>query len=433
MPLQTTPQFKAVRWRMLLSSLGVIGFTLTLFGAAVYQFVAYSLAQKRDRDLFNLADAAAHSLPIILQDQSAFQREPDQTLDNDGDLDIPWQNLRQNQQSIEWFDPQGHVRGKAGRFFPKHPFVPRLQIQQQGEFRVLILPVHSDQKNKNKKVQGYVRVSTSNDEINEELERLRFGLAWSSLGAVAFCGIGSWWLMRQALQPLEHSFRQLKQFTADASHELRNPLTGIKTSIEVLQSHPERINAIDAPKVRAIASATDQMTQIVEDLLLLARTDGNLPTTTVWTTLPLNELLEDLVDWFLPQADAKAISFKFIPGTPAAVRGDVTQLKRLFSNLLSNALQYTPANGTITLRLEIESDWVVVAVEDTGIGIAPESIDRVFDRFWRADQARSHRVGGTGLGLAIAQSITHAHHGRISVKSQLGVGSCFQVKLPLIL
>lgn len=243
--------------------------------------------------------------------------------------------------------------------------------------------------------------------------------------------IGSGRLTRQALRPIEQSFQQLKQFTADASHELRNPLAGIKTSVDVMQSHPERVHPADVNKLAAIASATDQMTQLVDDLLLLARHDGNLTTLANQAAdIPLDDLLEDLVDSFVPQADAKAIALQFSLQSCSIIRGDATQLRRLFSNLLSNAVQYTPSQGKITVKSRSEGGWAVVDVSDAGMGIAPEHIPHVFDRFWRADPARSQREGGTGLGLAIAQSIAHAHHGQISVQSQLGNGSTFCVRLP---
>lgn len=112
--------------------------------------------------------------------------------------------------------------------------------------------------------------------------------------------------------------------------------------------------------------------------------------------------------------------------------GDSAQLSRLFSNLLENALQYTPEGGSVTLTLHQQNRYAIVSVRDTGIGLAPEQIAHVFDRFWRADKARSRREGGTGLGLAIAAAIAKHHGGKITVTSELDVGSCFQVRLPLM-
>jgi hypothetical protein len=241
------------------------------------------------------------------------------------------------------------------------------------------------------------------------------------------------WLTRQAIKPIEQSFEQLKQFTADASHELRSPLTAIKTSVEVMQSHPERIHSADVKKVEDIASATNQMALLVEDLLLLARTDGSRSATAVdWVSVPLDELLEDLVDFLELQAEEKGITLKSDLAVGVFVKGDAGQLRRLFSNLLENALQYTSAGGTVTLSMTKFDRGVTVSVEDTGIGIAPEDLRRVFDRFWRADKARNRREGGSGLGLAIALAIARRHGGEITVTSQVGAGSCFRVRLPAV-
>lgn len=118
---------------------------------------------------------------------------------------------------------------------------------------------------------GYVRVSESSEEIEEELERLLWALGWGGLLAITLSSMGGWWLVKQTLQPVEQNYEQMRQFTADASHELRSPLTAIKTSIDVIRSHPERIHNADVQKIAAIAQATEQMTHLVEDLLFMAR------------------------------------------------------------------------------------------------------------------------------------------------------------------
>ena len=145
---------------------------------------------------------------------------------------------------------------------------------------------------------------------------------------------------------------------------------------------------------------------------------------------PLEELLEDLVDLWLPQAEQKKINLQYLPEqgtTPVKVHGDALLLQRLFANLIENALNYTPSGGQVTLSLSQKEDWIWVTVQDTGIGIAPEHLPHVFDRLWRADQARTRWSGGSGLGLAIAKNIVEQHHGQMIVTSQVGVGSCFQV------
>ncbi|MEW6492082.1 MAG: HAMP domain-containing sensor histidine kinase, partial [Cyanobacteriota bacterium] len=223
-----------------------------------------------------------------------------------------------------------------------------------------------------------------------------------------------------------------KQFTADASHELRGPLSVIQASVEVMRNHPERIHPKDTKKLASIASATTQMSRLAQDLLFLARAEVEVATPTrEWKPISLNKLVQNLVESFEPIAQDKKIALTYQSMATVSVMGDETQVTRLISNLLENALQYTPCEGQIVLTLTKHNRSAFVSLKDTGIGIEREQLPYVFDRFWRADKARSRREGGTGLGLAIAQTIAQRHGGKIMVTSQVGVGSCFQVRLPL--
>jgi signal transduction histidine kinase len=244
--------------------------------------------------------------------------------------------------------------------------------------------------------------------------------------------IGGLWLTQNAIEPIEKSFRQLKQFTADASHELRGPLSVIQASVEVMRNHPERIHPKDAKKLASIASATTQISHLAQDLLFLARAETDVSTPAhEWRSISLNSILQNLVELFEIIAQEKKITLQYQCRATVAVMGDEAQLTRLISNLLENALQYTLPGGQVVLTLAKHSRFALVSVQDTGIGIDREQLPFIFDRFWRADKARSRREGGTGLGLAIAQTIAHRHGGKITVTSQVGVGSCFQARLPL--
>ncbi len=267
--------------------------------------------------------------------------------------------------------------------------------------------------------------------LNAELRRFQQGLIAGVAIVSGLVTAGGFWLTHESLKPILRSFEQLKQFTSDASHELRSPLTAIRASIAVMQSHPERVHPADVEKLKAIASASAQMSQLVDDLLLLARMDRQVPDRAAWRHIALDEILEDLVDLYSDRAEETNISLKsqLIPNLE--VYADPSQLFRLFTNLLSNALQYTPSGGTVTVSLQRSRTHALIRIEDTGIGIASDQLPHIFDRFWRADQARSQHQGGSGLGLAIAKTIAQSHGGDITVHSQLGQGSCFQVKIPL--
>lgn len=439
-----SPQFRALSVRLLLSYLGAMGAVVGFSTIATYHIVAHTLYQRVDQQLATLADAAAHSLPEVLadqdeNDQDGETRSPLLSMDEDDDLDIPWQNIRQEHQSIEWFDAQGQLITRRGKYLADRPLDPQAQPQQDDDVRFLTVPVYrssinlSDETDQDQELQGYVRVSEWMEDEEDELERLFIGMLWGGGIAVILIGATGWWLTQRSLQPIESSFRQLQQFTADASHELRSPLTAVQTAVEVMQSHPERIHPSDVSKLGAIASATRQMSELVDDLLLLARADTHASIVSSGLLIPLNEILEDLVDDLQPQAIANRVTLTLADCPEVNVQGDANQLKRLFRNLIENALNYTPAGGSVRVVLSHSHsphEQIQVHIRDTGIGIAPEHLPFVFDRFWRADQARSRREGGSGLGLAIAQAIAQSHGGSIQVRSELGIGSCFQVILP---
>ncbi|MBH8566401.1 sensor histidine kinase [Nostoc sp. CENA67] len=421
--------------RLLFSYLGVMVTIWVTATTVVYHFLSYNLYQKLDGEIVNLANAAAHNLIATTVGQKVIHTKVPQILDNDddGDLDIPWQDLRTSNQGIEWFDVNGRLLAKAGKTIYRMSFTADFNVIQYQKIRSITIPVYlHGLHGGGKKLQGYVRVNESTKELEEELDRLLWGFELGGLIVIVLSGLGGWWLTRQSLQPIEQNFQQFKQFTADASHELRSPLTVVKTSVEVIMNYPDIIHPANVDKLAAISSATNQMTQLVEDLLLLARTDTITSIQIIdWITIPLDELLEDLVEFLEPQAVSKEITLKLEISIEVFVKGEAIQLKRLFSNLLQNALHYTPRGGTVIVSLMKLERLVAINVQDTGIGIASEHIPLIFNRFWRADQARSQREGGTGLGLAIADAIARTHGGDITVTSEVGVGSCFQVRLPL--
>lgn len=410
---------------------------LGIFCLGMYQFFRYSLYRELDRRMLILADAATHSLPAIKTNPDNVHQEINRVFDNDGDLDIPWQDLRLPHQSVEWFDDRGKELAKTGKVFSEFPLILNFHTFQNQHARTLTVPVYvktEDGGTKEKKgnLEGFVRVSESTLAVEEELDRLLWGLEWGGAIAFVLCTVGGVWLTRQSLQPIEQSFQKLKQFTADASHELRNPLTAIKSSVQLMQSHPERIHPTDWYKLEAIESATNQMSYLVEDLLFLARTDAKKTAANDEAiAVPIDEILEDLVELLTPQAEAKGIKIESDLSPGKFVKGNAAELRRLCANLLDNAVQYTPSGGMIKVSLDILVRQVVIRVEDTGIGIAPAQIPLIFDRFWRAERARSYREGGSGLGLAISKAIAQKHGGDISVISQVGVGSCFELCLPL--
>jgi len=376
--------FEKIRYRLLVSYLIVLASILGTFAIAVRVVFTRSLTHQLTDKLTALGQGVAANA------ESEGQFKIGEDFSSEG--------LTARAQAIQWFDPQGRMIAQQGKAIVSLPFSTRnlVQIQTEPRIQAVTLPmVGSDDQH----LLGYVRVSQSLEEIDETLRRLDLGLGGGIVMALILSGIGGIWLTRQAMQPIEESFQRLKQFTADASHELRSPLMAIKSNAAVALKYAEGMRPTDAEKFEAIASATNQMTRLTEDLLLLARTEKSRHD---WQPVDLAVILTDLIQHYDSQAIAKHIDLKVNVTDSLTVLGDATDLARLFDNLISNALYYTPNGGTIELRSsQVEQSWLL-SIQDTGIGIAPENLEHIFDRFWRADQSRSHWSGGSGLGLAIS-------------------------------
>lgn len=425
--------YPGLRSRLLLYYLIVMAAILSVFGAGVYVLFSRNLDRQLNKRLLTLAQFAAQSLPAVKENGQKHLSSLEAVA---AFRDI----FNRDQQSLEWFDDQGNLIGRKGLITledvpPKTGTQNLRQTQSDAIARAHTLSAIVSQPNQPGTRIGYVRASQSLEEISSAQEELLQILILGGMLTLVLIGLGGFWLTQKAIQPIEASFLQLKQFTADASHELRSPLTAIKASVDIMRNHPERIHPKDVKKLEAIASAALQMNQTLQDLLFLARTDADpsLPTEArKLTPLSLNQILQNSFVLLEPLANEKQIVFQSKFREEISVLGDSAQLSRLFSNLLENALQYTPDEGRVSLDLYRQNRMAVISVRDTGIGIAPEQISKVFDRFWRANKARSRREGGTGLGLAISAAIVKRHGGKISVTSELNIGTCFLVRIPIV-
>jgi len=230
---------------------------------------------------------------------------------------------------------------------------------------------------------------------------------------------------------LEQSFVALHRFIADASHELKTPLmvlrAGVERALTNPRNPPDNLEALD----NALAEV-NRMTEMVENLLTLARADeGRAPLSV--EPCDLRELVNEAVETAGMLAESEAIQVTTrIPDHSVPLNVDRNRIRQLLLNLVTNAVKYTPAGGSIGVELDDRGQDVMLQVKDTGIGIAPGDLPSIFDRFWRGDPSRS-RVGaqpGTGLGLAITKWIAEAHGGTIAVQSRPGRGTTFTVVLP---
>jgi heavy metal sensor kinase len=226
---------------------------------------------------------------------------------------------------------------------------------------------------------------------------------------------------------LEAAFERQARFTADASHELRTPLAVIRSQAELTLLRP-RTPDVYQEALNTCLKAACRMTDLVEGLLTLARADAgrdSLPPDGV----ELDRVAADAVDLCRPLAAEKGVRLT-TDAEPVAVRGDASALARVVGNLVANAIRYNRPEGEVYVTVRAEGDDAVLFVRDTGEGIPEEHHAQLFERFYRVDRARSRATGGNGLGLAIAKAVVEAHGGTIGLKSVVGKGSTFWVRLP---
>ncbi|MDJ0706061.1 MAG: HAMP domain-containing sensor histidine kinase [Leptolyngbyaceae cyanobacterium MO_188.B28] len=426
--------FKDIHWRLLLAYLIAMAAILGVSSAALYGFLYRSFSHQLNHQLRTLAQAAVPSLDTV-------KTEGRRSLDED----LPWRDLfLYKEQSLEWFDDDRNLLARQGSDFPDIPLSKSLpstdpnpglpEIQYRGQLRVMTIAVYADDLDgKTLQLEGYLRASQSTQRMNATLNHLRLGLGLGGVTALCLASISSLYLTRQAVKPMQQSFQRLTQFAADASHELRNPLTRISIATEIMMGHPDQLKPSDIKKLTTITHATEQMKRLIDDVLFLTRTDAAyVPMARKESAdISLHEMLLNLAERFESQAQVKGINFQKRLLINLSVKGNANQLERLFSNLLENAIKYTRKGGRVTLSLNKYRQNAIVSIRDTGIGIPSEYLPFVFRRFWRVEQSKAQDGNGFGLGLAIAETIAKQHRGEILVNSQEGIGTCFQVKLPL--
>jgi len=232
------------------------------------------------------------------------------------------------------------------------------------------------------------------------------------------------------LERLEAAFKKITQFTADASHELRTPVAVMRTRAE-LSLRKARSADEYRDVIAEVLNELEKTSGLIEQLMFLARADSGAESLHFSAT-NVTEVLREACHQGSALAEAKQIAFQEdISGDSMWIQGDASSLRRLFLILIDNAVKYTPASGQVEVSLHRNNGFAVAEVRDTGIGIAETDLPNVFERFYRADKARTRESGGVGLGLSIGRWITEVHAGTIEVQSSPGHGSIFQVRLPI--
>jgi heavy metal sensor kinase len=237
--------------------------------------------------------------------------------------------------------------------------------------------------------------------------------------------------LNNMLQRLEAAFKKIIQFTADASHELRTPVAVMRTRTELSLRKP-RSSEEYRETIDQVHSELEKTSDLVEKLMFLARADYGEESLEL-STSDLGEIARQACNQGRMLSEAKEITFnEEIPKRPIWVKADAPALQRLFLILIDNAIKYTPRGGRVDIVVRQENGCAVGEVRDSGIGVAPEDLPNIFERFYRADKARSRESGGVGLGLSIGRWIAEAHGGTIDIESSLGRGSTFRLRLPLV-
>ncbi len=460
-----------IRVRLTLWSVALLGLMLLAFSVVLYAALSHNLYQQVDDDLLL---AARQATSEIGQEGGQFTLA---SIGNDGAMGA----LRERGLALRLLDLSGKVLDQSGPNVNVAVPTSTLAVARAGqtEFATLdvsgrgtALRIYSVPYQVGGRTAGIVQVSLGLAATQATLGQLLIILAVSIPITLLVAALLGLFLAGRALQPIERitraaarieaehldqrldldlpddevgrlartfdamltrlddAFRRQQQFTADASHELRTPLAIMRGDIDVTLRRP-RSPAEYRRTLSDTGDEVERMTRLVEDLLLLAQEDSNQPLIQR-EPLDLAKLLHTVAAQVGQWAEAKGqrLCLELAPTLP--LNGDRDKLARLFLNLLDNAIKYSPEGGQIIVNGRCTTgDEIVVEVQDEGPGLAAEDRAHLFDRFYRADAARSRASGGVGLGLAIAQSIALAHGGSILVSSEVGGGSIFSVRLPL--
>lgn len=474
--------FQATRRRLALWYTGVTAVLLLLFATGFYLYVRSTLVERIDDTLNHVVEVVQRSL-VIEPVLSSVNKTAQPLLHVDLAASFPSNAdaVEDDHIDLEWFSPTGELLWSTFSTpidIPVHPnnngetVYGRIKENDDRSNSVIIpYPSTFALRQITQKVQigdqilGYLRVSHPWFEVTKPSRQLIRDLSLGVilvLGAVAAIG---WFLSGLAIAPVRDSYQRLKQFTADASHELRNPIAVIQTNVQVALADPDP--SLQQDQLHVIERLTRRLGRLVDNLLFLARQDSGMTELQI-SSVQLDRLLQEVMEEQQAMAVEKQITLLFHrldPATEASgelgdgksreksqersfpssytITADADQITRLFTNLISNAVQYTPTAGIVEVKLErVKSQGsfhLQVQVQDSGIGIPPESLPHIFDRFYRADPARPSRTAsqngrstltGSGLGLAIAKVIVENHQGQIQVSSSPNQGTTFTVLLP---
>lgn len=455
--------FRSTRLRLAIWYTTVTAILLLLFATGVYFYVRTTLIDRIDDTLKHVIEVVERS--IVIQPIASSQREYKVNVEASFRYNV--EVVGDDRIDFEWFTPQEQLLWSTFSEpldIPLHHNhrVETVALSPERTYRQLTETVQLEDE-----ILGYLRVSHPWFEVTKPIRQLTRDLIVGIIVMVASVGTIGWWLSGIAIEPVRQSYNSLKQFTADASHELRNPIATIQTNVQMALAYPEAEPQQQVKQLQIIERLTQRLGKLVNDLLFLARSDSGI-SAIEWQPVQVDALLIEVIEEQKTIAQQKGITLvlniieseidnKNLDKEPFTILGDWDCLARLFTNLIANAIEHSKTKETLTaappnkVLIELQQitrdkkikirelsrqNYLEIRVKDTGEGIAPSNLPHIFDRFHRADPARSRQqnsTGGTGsgLGLAIAKAIVESHKGEISVESALKIGTTFTVILPI--
>lgn len=269
-----------------------------------------------------------------------------------------------------------------------------------------------------------------NDDLNNSARHILLRLIGFNLIVLAAAGGASYWLAKRTLEPIEAAHEQQKRFTADVSHELRTPLTAIRmeTEVALMNSHtsPKELRETLDSNLEEVA----KLEALINNLLRLSQLEAD-ELQQNFTNVTVKSIVNEAVTLLAQQADERGVTIKQ-PTTKLSVFGDDKSLVQLIVILLDNAIKYSPRNAEIDITAQAQNDRIILRIKDHGAGIAPDELEHVFDRFYRADNSRNKGThSGYGLGLSIAQMIADIHGAEITLQSRVEHGTTASISLPV--
>jgi two-component system sensor histidine kinase CiaH len=406
--------FKKVRWKLTLINIAVVGVILLLFLSGIYVLMKQNIDRQSIQQLHAMAgDIRMRSqrrtispLPSRLWGDSFYIRYNSEFALDSMSADIPLTEAELDKllnETLKNENDMGVIKLASGlyRFYRSYP--PDLQ-----DMTLVFMNIQKDL---------------------DTLASLGTILILVGLAGILIVFVSSLFLAGRALIPIKKSWERQQNFVADASHELRSPLAVMETNLELVMGNREETIESQSKWLENVQIENRRMTKLVTDLLFLARADSNQQMIER-VLFPLNVVVREVIDSFEPLAAKKGIQLDMDLEPEIEFLGDEDRLKQLTVILLDNAIKYTPQGGKATVSLKQRDSHVELIVSDTGVGIESEHLNKVFDRFYRVDKARSRDICGTGLGLSIAEWIVKEHKGSILVNSTPGAGSTFKVLLP---